>query len=246
MKCLSRRDLESIAQRVLKGYRGLKSSWYDPWRIDPEILAEELLKLSIDYRKLSLDNLTLGLTSYGEAPVSVFDGPEDIYFLDGKTILIDTSLQSKERNLGRRNFTIAHECAHQILNMLFPREYSEGVNSRKVVVYRKNTEPNNWEEWQADNLASAILIPEKLIRLNMQRCGFPVGCRELDLCRKSFEIDAIDKMCEIMGVSRTALAVRMKRLGLVREIITAKPARSSKQAFIEVDDEWISMMRTGS
>ena len=101
MKCLSRRKLEIIAQRVLKGYRGLKSSWYDPWRIDPEILAEELLKLSIDYRKLSLDNLTLGLTSYGEAPVSVFDGPEDIYFLDGKTILIDTSLQSKERNLGR-------------------------------------------------------------------------------------------------------------------------------------------------
>ena len=133
MMRLSRRDLQAISDRVLKAYRRLPEAAADPARIDPDLLLTALLKLTIDYRRLSEDGRTLGFTSFDEVGIEVFDGPEDMYFLDGKTVLIEDALNADRDRVGRRNFTVMHEGSHHILNMLFPGEYKSGANARRIL-----------------------------------------------------------------------------------------------------------------
>ena len=80
-----------------------------PERVIPEQLAD-CLGLSFDYRHLSRDRLTLGLTAFEEGDgVEVFDSPfEEFYVLDGKTMLIEEDLQNDEEKVGRCNFTKTH------------------------------------------------------------------------------------------------------------------------------------------
>lgn len=83
---------------------------------------------------------------------SIIDsGGNDILFcLDGKTILIDSRLANDPRCYGRRNFTIAHELAHQFINRAYPEV--DGSQSRVISDYRRSTKPykeiDDWREWQ--------------------------------------------------------------------------------------------------
>ena len=68
-----------------------------------ELSGEELtrlLGLTIDHRHLSEDGLTLGLTSYEEVGVEVFGNEqEEMYFLDGSTVLIEENLLDQDKIL---------------------------------------------------------------------------------------------------------------------------------------------------
>ena len=96
MKRLSRDNIEIIANRVFKAYKALpdiKNS--ECYRIEPEKLILEVLGLSIGIEHLSLSGDTLGLTTFREMGVEVYDEADEpfIYFLDGKTILVEKSLK---------------------------------------------------------------------------------------------------------------------------------------------------------
>ena len=107
MRYLSRANLESIAARVNRAYWRLPEAKEFPQRVDPIILLTVLLRLKLDARQLSRDGLTLGLTSFSEVDIEVFDQAE-LYPLDGKTVLIEKELMADGACVGRLNFTIAH------------------------------------------------------------------------------------------------------------------------------------------
>ena len=121
MRFYSQNEIEYISRWVYKTYK--KTAGYSemPERVIPEQLAD-CLGLSFDYRHLSRDRLTLGLTSFEEGDgVEVFDSPfEEFYVLDGKTMLIEEDLQNDEEKVGRCNFTKTHEVCHHILHLLYP------------------------------------------------------------------------------------------------------------------------------
>ena len=132
MKRLSRDNIEIIANRVFKAYKALpdiKNS--ECYRIEPEKLILEVLGLNIGIEHLSLTGDTLGLTTFREMGVEVYDETDEpfIYFLDGKTILVEKSLKQDITKIGRYNFSLMHEAAHQIFKMLFPKDY--GIPSRE-------------------------------------------------------------------------------------------------------------------
>lgn len=146
MKRLSRRDLEAIADRVIRAYMKLPEIVDQPvYRIYPEILAEKLLGLKIDYQHLSIDGSILGLTSYGKIGIELpgVDDSGEVYLLDGKTVLIESDLREGIEQNGRRNFTIMHETSHQVLKMLFPQDFClmiggerlKSLEKRKCVCY---------------------------------------------------------------------------------------------------------------
>ena len=115
MRRLSRKDLESISLRVLQAYWRIADVQETPWYIDPDLLLTSLLGLKVDYRHLSPDGLTLGVTSF--EPVEIVlpgDDGEKLLSLDGKTVLIEQDLQEDRRLFGRRNFTLTHEASHHI------------------------------------------------------------------------------------------------------------------------------------
>ena len=130
-------------------------------------------RLMIESPDLSYDGSILGMTSFTEMGVQVFedDDNEAFFFLDGKTVLVEKDLNFDSKLKGRKNFTLMHEGSHQIFKMLFPNDYGVTQKSAGVHYYKANSERNkpisDWEEWQANTLGAAILLPENLIKQGM-------------------------------------------------------------------------------
>ena len=232
MPCLSRDDIEKIAQRIICQYKYA----YVPERhlcymVDATELAE-MLGFKIEYIHLTKDGSILGQTSSGIVWTRVYDDDMKEFYmeLDGNTILVDKRLLGNAKSAGRRNFTIAHEIAHQIINREYPDMY--GVHNRIFCDYRRSVKPRNvakdWHEWQADALAAALLLPLDALQDSMFMFG--LGDKMKMLSRKYSEnrYECFCEMAEYLQVSRTALSYRMEQLGLLennRLIIEAEARR---------------------
>lgn len=221
MKVLSRNDIEKIAERVLKAYMQLPElAGATIYRIEPEILIEKVLGLTLDYQYLSDDGSLLGLTSFCEMGVQVYeiDDSETYYFLDGKTVLVDRRLKDDITLKGRCNFTAMHEAGHQIFKMLYPKEYGSKQNNR-LHFYRVDSEIkkpiSDWEEWQANTLGAAILLPKQLVEQAMYMFGFGDKIRLLNKIYAPKEYERFSAMADFLGVSKTALSIRLKYFGML-------------------------------
>lgn len=230
MKCLSRKDIEDISIRVFSAYKQLPSVKERPLhRVEPELLVKDLLNLYIDYEHLSLDGMTLGLTAFEEVGVEVYDVSDTpfMYILDGKTILIERDLKECLSLKGRCNFSILHEGSHQILKMLFPNDY--GIPTKESPPVLKFYKPStayrirDWEEWQANNLASAIMLPRELVEQAMYYFGFPEHIKIVNRIIYNEEYARFASMAEFLGASKKALAIRMKKLGLLDKEYLDRP-----------------------
>lgn len=72
---------------------------------------------------------------------------------------------------GKRRFTLAHECAHQILFQLETDEQKEACRKlyaeRRAYSLRDLKSNEDWNEWQANALGAAILMPQQEIDLHL-------------------------------------------------------------------------------
>lgn len=232
MKRLSRRDLEAIADRVIRAYMKLPEIAGRPvFRIYPEILAEKLLGLKIDYQHLSVDGSILGLTSFGKIGVELpgFDDSGEVYLLDGKTVLIESDLQEGIEQSGRRNFTIMHELSHQVLKMVFPKDYGVKPHENPVHCCKANTARKkpieDWEEWQSNALAAVMLLPRGLVEQAMGLFDVQGGIQVLNKIFAKEDYDRFVGMTELLGCSKIALAIRMKQLGYIEKDYLDNPYR---------------------
>lgn len=216
-KYLSRADLERIAGTVVNSYYALfPQAGPLPPPVEPEKLAKAILGLEVSYLPLSADGSILGMACFREIELqmSLGDGTVQQIHLTGRDIVIDDCLL-EEAQKGRRNFTTAHEIAHHSLVRLYPEEYSSLLNYRTHILYRHRAQARDWEEWQADTLAAAILMPPSLLRQCMALFG--IGSK-LDLLSAVCRPREYERFCDIaayMGVSKQALAIRMRQLGLL-------------------------------
>lgn len=219
---LSRNKIEKISQRIIAAYKKLPEVQAQPAeKVYPELLANSLLGLSVEYHMLSPNGTILGLTTCGEVGVPIFDNPEqpEHLFLDGKTLLIDSRLIAKGANKGRFHFTLAHEACHQIYRMLYPKEYESSI-ARRQVYYSMDSQPgkeNDWEEWRANVLASALLMPADMVRANMIAFGLGEKLRMLNKVFAPNDYKHFQEMADYMGVSHQALSIRLKQLGLLEK-----------------------------
>lgn len=221
---LSRYDIETIAAKYIKAYMQLPEvKNTQVYRIDPEIMLGKVLGLTIDYVHLSYDGSILGLTSFGELGVQIFENDDDeaFYFLDGKTVLVEADLNYDNKLRGRKNFTLMHEGSHQIFKKLFPNDYGVTQKSAGVHYYKANSERNkpisDWEEWQANTLAAAILLPKNLIEQGMFLFGLGSKIECLNKIYRPAEYEKYAALADFLGCSKKALAIRMKQLGLLKK-----------------------------
>ncbi len=219
MVCFSRKDIEKISHRVIAQYKQLPElQGMNITKIDPILLVEKVLHLDLDFVHLSLDGYTLGLTSFDETGVEIYDETDEpmLYWLDGNTILVESDLRTDCSRVGRCNFSVMHEASHQIFGKLYPKEY--GAGNSKVHFYKPQTNRktiNDWEEWQANTLASALLMPEDILRSNMRMFGLGEKIEILNSRYRQEEFTYFFLLAEYMGVSKQALAIRMKQLKLL-------------------------------
>lgn len=165
----------------------------------------------------------LGMTSFTEMGVQVFedDDNEAFFFLDGKTVLVEKDLNFDSKLKGRKNFTLMHEGSHQIFKMLFPNDYGVTQKSAGVHYYKANSERNkpisDWEEWQANTLGAAILLPENLIKQGMYLFSLGEKIECLNKIYYPSVYKRFDALADFLGCSKKALAIRMKQLGLLKK-----------------------------
>ena len=224
MKRLTRVYIEGIADRILKAYMNLPEiKGTEIYRIDPEFLLTRVLGLKIEYAHLSLDGTVLGMTSFGEVEVEVYDEADGEYFLclDGKTVVIDRGLIADTTKKGRCNFTTLHEGAHQAFNMLFPKEYGVGAKAAELHFYTANSECkkpiSDWEDCQANTLAGALLLPEDLVKKGMFLFGLGDKIKILNKIYSRETYDKFAALADFLGSSKKALAIRMKQLKLLEQ-----------------------------
>ena len=232
MPCLSRDDIEKIAEHVVQEYK----KKYVPERhmcymVDATELAE-MLGFNIEYVYITRDGSILGQTSSGRVWTTIYDdNMNQLFFeLDGTTILVEKRLLESPRIAGRKNFTIAHEVAHQIINREYPEMY--GTQNRIFCDYRRSVKPKrvekDWHEWQADALAAAMLLPLDALQDSMFMFGLGDKMKMLSKKYSDTKYEFFCKMADYLQVSRTALSYRMEQLDLLennRLIIEAEARR---------------------
>lgn len=231
MAYLSRDDIERIAEPIIHRYKqSFVPERHLCYTVDPAQLAT-LLGYQIEYVRITKDGSILGQTSSGSIWTTIYDANmnEVLFLLDGQTILIEERLAASPRNIGRKNFTIAHELAHQIINHLFPNLY--GQQNRTFCDYHRSIKPvTDWYEWQADALAAALLLPPDAVRDGMFVCGLGEKMRLLSRKYSETNYHRFCDMADYLQVSRTALAYRMEQLGLLERNLLVQEAKARKGA----------------
>ena len=162
----------------------------------------------------------LGLTVFQRCSftATLEDGTKLVEVFMPRDIVIDSALAA-DRCTGCRNFTIAHEAAHQILADLFPNDYGKAVKCRGHIAYRERNGKPSWEEWQADTLAAELLMPTFLINAEIERVALtlPNG-----ILYKSVSDPNYEKILEVarrIGVSWSAIRIRLQQM----QVIKGKP-----------------------
>jgi hypothetical protein len=230
LKRLSKVQIENIAKRIIEKYKELpENQGVDVYRIEPELLLTKLFGINIEHANLSLDGSILGLTAFEDYELEVYDDCDEVYYLclDGKTVVIDKTLKYNVKQKGRYNFTLMHEGSHQILKMLYPSYYGANAPNEELQFYEPGSELNkpivDWEEWQANALASALLLPEEIVRYGMFLFGLSEKVYILNPMTNYNEFRSFEALAEFLGVSKKALAIRMKQLGLLEKEYLDRP-----------------------
>lgn len=218
---LSKPEIDDLGERIIEDY--CPNALVTPQAIDVDHFLERYLGATMDFKYLSHCGLYLGMTIFADTDrVPVFN-PEKICaeYISCKagTVIIDESLLVPAQE-HRYRFTGMHEGSHKILHpyyfeSLLAKHGTVGsyvpmvqcrVDSTQVASHgrsRLRTE-RDWIEWQANCLASAMLMPKSMVIKAVRNAE-----------RKRLSVNAgLEAVIETFNVSNEAAALRMKDLGL--------------------------------
>jgi len=213
---LSGAELDKLGEQIVKEYLGDR----EVRCLDVEDFIQSYLKLPILYDSIAEKDVgKIGFIADGKTPLWVngSNGPVQRIYRAG-TIVIDKYLLNVQE-MGRRRFTLAHEAAHFVLDRTLPvpkaafshqydpeREYSPEDLSRQFGI----------SEWQADTLASTLLMPRKLVEnaLEVWNEGKPIQIFGQTVTSYDTKMK-LRGMAYRLGVSISALMIRLRKLGLL-------------------------------
>lgn len=225
MRILKRETIENIGKEIFDCYRKLPEVKKDRiiYNVHPDLLIEKLLGFKVDHQHLSLTGDILGITCTEEVGIEVYgeDDSDDIYMLDGKTILIEKDLLYDQKRFGQYQYTKCHEASHLIFKIKYPSDYGARPGELPKPQFSHASRANNkgyisdWGEWQADVLAASILMPTELILQNMFWAQLGDRIKLLNSVYAPAVYERFCNLASMLGVSKQALAYRMQRLGLI-------------------------------
>ena len=227
---MSRNNIEDIADIITSDFNQFCEIKDDARRVLPrkaaiDTFAKDYLNLEISYAKLSSDGSLCGITAYEDTEfVFETEGVQHVLPLKRNQVVLDDSYirpGREELQDGSRRFTLAHECAHQILYQMETNAGGMACRKRysrcRCTDLRDLGKVTNWTEWQANALGAALLMPRHEMDLAMR---FLAPGRKLSVF--GGEISGADRHCismmkRMFGVSRTALMIRMRHLDMLAD-----------------------------
>lgn len=226
---LQRKDFDDIAREILKEYMpGIVDVQKE---VDMNYLIKECLYLTVKSKNITADKSVLGLIAFEDATVPCYDlmfNPIQVDLTAGD-VLIDMSL-SGNAAMTRRRFTLAHEASHWILHRSYhsptnPKfefrktyEMSEEKNIERK--YRKLETDTDREEWQANSLAAALLMPKiAFMKTALYEIWRTYGSEEYQLINDGSDEyrEVIQRISSVYNVSGQATEIRLDQLKLLAE-----------------------------
>ncbi len=217
---LTREDIENIADNVIDDFVVTTGINTGATAIDQ--LATNYLGLRVTFEKLSNDGKFCGVTAYRDTLLQVkVDGYLRVICIKQNQIILDSDFMEvgKIKELcGKRRFTLAHEVAHQILFQMendenkirLDNEYSK----REAHTVRQLKTVEDWNEWQANALGAALLMPRKNVENFMREYKKQADkLSELQRFFALYEVAIMNNFCQYFHVSKSAAEIRLKHLG---------------------------------
>ncbi len=227
---LSRQNIEEIASVLVDDYRAAcrlpgPGETGGPAGVDIDRFAVGYLNLRINYQYLSPDNSFCGLTAFADTDYTYeVEGRRRTIWVPQSQILLNELFfwhDLREKLAGQRRFTVAHECAHQILYQMGEEEgliaCRRTAPGGDVSAPRQPRTEADWNEWQANALGAALLMPLRDVDVAM-RCLAP-GRRLRESAGWFGRSDwfVIKSCAALFGVSPKAITIRLRQLGYVEE-----------------------------
>lgn len=217
----SKADLDDLAQRILWEY--MPETLTKPMALDLDQLLYEHIILDVTEADLYPENI-IGFIAFADVKVPV--ARNEVLEVPEGTIVLDRRLKAK---LSRYRFTVAHELAHWILHRNYhckdDRVYEfrkEGYSyiacrTDKTELGKKNPKEAKtdyeWAEWQADNLAAALLMPKEPFISAARDALLRHGFKDLQLIsgeRVDEGMKVVKELADIFQVSMRAVRIRMR------------------------------------
>ena len=124
-----------------------------------------------------------------------------------------------EKGQGRRRFTMAHEASHHILSKMYAMP-SEGrfhaeYDSERSYSKEELAQMFASVEWQADTMGASLLMPRRIIENALAKYNQSNPIKVYgDNTITSKDKAVIRRMAAYIGVSYTALVIRLRDMGL--------------------------------
>ena len=216
---MSRAELEEISEGLITAYAN-KFSNRVIQSIDIEHFITEFLMLRIEYTSFAEDDAgRIGFLADGATPLLIHQDGKIIPFVFPKdTIVLDKFLLA-EKEQGRRRFTMAHEASHHILSKMYAMP-SEGrfhaeYDSERSYSKEELAQMFASVEWQADTMGASLLMPRRIIENALAKYNQSNPIRVYgDNTITSKDKAVIRRMAAYIGVSYTALVIRLRDMGL--------------------------------
>ena len=234
---LSKNEIEIMAEMIMADYN--PNLLAEPGALDVDDLIEYYANLEVDYKDLSPDQSILGMMVFYDTLVPVYnpvsDTMEDLLVEEG-TIIIDNSLLEDDQ-MKRGRFTQGHEISHWFLHRhiylkdqnqmtLFDVPHDPTIKCRSIDIEnntkRQLVTSNDWMEWQADYMASTLLMPRlaftKAVNKLFREAGIKNGYYEMGT---DDDYDLWAQMLphflsDIFNVSVTAASIRLQNFDFIR------------------------------
>ncbi len=220
---ISRRRFDAEARAFLMDTypEGLRA----PTAIPIEMIATEVLGLTIREEYLTEDLSILGEMCFTDGKTEIYDPVEDEYreiIVKAGTMLIDPNTYY-QRHIGSRRNTIAHECFHWTRHRFYYIEAARIENESRTAFrcpatpkdekYTEVWTDEDWMEWQANNIAPRILMPKETIAEAMRQV-VEKGKKNPFFAQNLIPQDdwVIEQIAGLYQVSKQAAEIRLREL----------------------------------
>ncbi|QJB41712.1 ImmA/IrrE family metallo-endopeptidase [Chitinophaga oryzae] len=169
-------------------------------------------------------NYNISFDFQAKFPLSAGSNLLGAYVFSKKLILIDSELASNEK---RFNFTLAHEIGHWLLhrNVKILGNRSDIITDDSTIIGngpRKLHTDYDWMEWQANYLASSLLMPPNLIKASLIKIQAKNGISKQGIIFLDIQYGNIKDynniiigLSDLLAVSKQAIEFRLRDLGLI-------------------------------
>lgn len=214
MQWLSSESIDNFGEGLVKSF--MSNQQQKGFAVDIEGFVTQYLKLPIEYHSFAESDMSkLAFISDGITPLKISENGKvrSMTFPKG-TIIIENCLREKSE-IGRRRFSISHEAAHFLFDRsIAVASYHREFDSQQSYTLEDFKKIFNINESLVDRLAAAILMPEFMVREYFQsKNRDSIAIYDDNFIRPEDNI-FLQCMALDMGVSLTALKIRIRQLGL--------------------------------